>query len=300
MAGPDFFTDPRTAQTSAGFETGKAPWMQAVSDHTDLPLAVAQARGTAATAIKLYADLTAALSAQIIAEAHAQHLRVWAHATLYPAKPSELVAAGVDALSHACLMVREPDEHVPALHAPRTPAALDAFRDGRNPALARLFSAMAQRGVVLDATVWVYGPDTEGSTTLPPLAPGSCDDVVGGAITGQAYRAGVPISAGTDNVAAWTDPWPDLFHELESLSTRAHMPNAAILQSATLIGARAAGQDREMGSIEPGKLANMVILARNPLEDLANLRSVVATIKRGRAFDRSAFRPLAADDITDR
>ncbi|HEY1332898.1 MAG TPA: hypothetical protein VGF31_01500 [Myxococcaceae bacterium] len=53
-----------------------------MTDATDLPLAVAWARGTGATAIKLYADLTSQLAARITDEAHRQHLRVWAHATL--------------------------------------------------------------------------------------------------------------------------------------------------------------------------------------------------------------------------
>jgi imidazolonepropionase-like amidohydrolase len=78
------------------------------------------------------------------------------------------------------------------------------------------------------------------------------------------------------------------------------MPNGAILQSATLIGARAAGQERDMGSIEPGKLANMVVLARDPLIDLNNLKSIVMTIKRGRLFERTAFVSLKEGDITDR
>lgn len=299
MAGPDFFTDKRTHQVTAGDVAGEAPWMQAVADRTDLRLAVAMARGTRATALKLYADLPAGLAAKIIAEAHRQGLLVWAHATLYPAKPSDLVAARVDALSHACLFVREPQAHVPTWTEPRTPVPLDPFRDGRDPALASVFAEMARRGTVLDATIWTYGAATAGSATLPPLPPGSCDDTVGGAITGQAFRAGVPIAAGTDNVAPWTDPWPDLFHELDELSVKAHMPNGAILRSATLIGAQAAGQAKDRGSIEPGKLADMVVLARNPLDDLQNLKSVVTTIKRGRAFDRSAFVPLVKDDITD-
>ena len=155
-------------------------------------------------------------------------------------------------------------------------------------------------GTILDATVWAYSADTATSTTTPPLPPGSCDDSVGGAITAQAYRAGVPIDAGTDFIGDWTDRWPDLFHELASLSRKAGMPNGAILQSATLIGARAAGQERDMGSIEPGKLANMVVLARNPLVDLKNLQSVVMTVKRGHVFPRSAFVPLTKADITDR
>lgn len=300
MAGPDFFTDERAGQVSVGGTPGHVPWMQAITKDTELPLAVARAKGTWATAIKLYADLPADLAARITAEAHRQGLLVWAHATLYPAKPSDMVAAGVDAISHACLLIREPDAHVPGWNDPHAPVDLTKFRHSDNPALARLFNEMVRRGTILDATLWAYSADTDGSTTMPPLPPGSCDDTVGGEITAQAYRAGVPIDAGTDFIGDWTDQWPDLFHELATLAAKAGMPNDAVLKSATLISARAAGQQRDMGSIEPGKLANMVVLARNPLADLKNLRSVLMTVKRGRIYTRNAFVPLTKDDITDR
>jgi imidazolonepropionase-like amidohydrolase len=300
MAGPGFFTDKRTVQVSAGGVRGQVPWMQAIGGDTDLRLAVAQARGTYATAIKLYADVSGRLAAKITQEAHRQHRLVWAHATLYPAGPSQVVAAGVDSISHACLLVREPQHPIPAWSEPHPPVALDAFRSGRNPALAALFQEMARRGTILDATVWTYSADTANSSTMPPLPPGSCDDSVGGIITGQAFRAGVPVAAGTDNLADWTDPWPDLFHELTELTSKAGMPNNAVLQSATLNAARATGQQRDMGSIEPGKLANMVVLDRDPASNLSNLRTIVFTVKRGRIFDRSAFVPLNEGDITDR
>lgn len=299
MAGPDFFTDKRTVQVSAGGVPGQVPWMQAVTDTTDLPLAVAEARGTYATAIKLYASLSPQLAARIVAEAHRQHMLVWAHATLYPAKPSEVVAAGVDAISHACLLVREPQAQVPTWTEPHPTPQLASFRDGHNPALEHLFTEMVRRHTILDATIWTYSAETAESTTMPALPPGSCDDAVGGAITGQAYRAGVLIDAGTDNVANWTDPWPDLFHELAALANKAGMPTSVILQSATLISAQSAGQEHDMGSIEPGKLANMVVLARNPLTSLDNLKSVLMTVKRGRIFKRNAFIPLRKEDITD-
>lgn len=299
MAGPSFFTDKRTAMVSAGAPLGQAPWLQAVTDKTDILLAIAEARGTYATAIKLYADITPALAARITTEAHRQHLLVWAHATLYPAKPSEVVAAGVDTISHACLLVREPDVIVPRWTEPHPPVNLTRFRDGRNPALSTLFADMLRRGTILDATIWAYGPNIVDST-VPPPQPGACDDNVAGIITGQAYRAGVPIDAGTDNVADWSDPWPDLFHELAAMADKAGMPTAAILKAATLTSARAAGQARDMGSIEPGKLANMVILARNPLANLQNLASVVMTVKRGHLFPRGDYVPLQAADITDR
>src|SRR6478752_9685864 len=51
MAGPGFFDDPRTWQVSQGETPGAVPWMQAITKDTDLPLAVALARGTHAVAI---------------------------------------------------------------------------------------------------------------------------------------------------------------------------------------------------------------------------------------------------------
>jgi imidazolonepropionase-like amidohydrolase len=302
MAGPEFFTDPRTAETSVGGLPGHMPWMQAVTTDTDLPLAVAMARGTGATAIKLYAALTPDMARRITAEAHRQGLRVWAHATLYPARPSDVVDAGVDAISHACLLVREPATRVPAWGEPRQPADLSSLRKGNNPALARLFADMVKRGTILDATVWTYTPPPPGaaiSSDTPPLLPGGCDDIVGGILTGQAFGAGVPISAGTDNVAPWDDTWPDLFHELDALHTKAGLPVVAVLRSATVIGARAAGQEGDMGTVEPGKLANMIVLEKNPLDDLGNLKSLFMTIKRGREYRRTAFVPLTSGDITD-
>ena len=299
MAGPDFFTDRRTVLVSAGGTPGQVPWLQAITEQSDIPSAVALARGTYATAIKLYADLTPDLAARITSEAHRQHILVWAHATLYPAKPSEVVAAGVDVISHACLLIRESAAPAPRFTEPRAKVSLDAFTNGQNPALARLFSDMIRRETILDATVWTYGSTAPTSATTPPLQPGACDDRVGGAITGQAYRAGVSIAAGTDSIAPAKDPWPDLFHELAALVAHAGMPASAVLHSATLINARATGQERDMGSIEAGKLANMVVLTRNPMDSIDNLASVVMTVKRGRVYKRSDFRRLRNGDITD-
>ena len=134
-----------------------------------------------------------------------------------------------------------------------------------------------------------------------PLVPGRPAPNLGEHSSEVLQEAGyTPEFAGTDNFADWTDPWPDLLHELAALSAEAKMPNEAVLQSATLIAARAAGQQRDVGSIEPGKLANMVVLSRNPLADLENLKSVEMTIKRGQIFMREAFVPLRDGDIIDR
>ncbi|MBS0388773.1 MAG: hydrolase, partial [Proteobacteria bacterium] len=104
MAGPEFFVDPRSHDAARGRIAGQVPWMQAITDQTDLPLAIAAARGTGATAIKIYADLSASLVSRITAEAHRQHLLVWSHAAVFPALPRDVAAAGVDVMSHACLL----------------------------------------------------------------------------------------------------------------------------------------------------------------------------------------------------
>ena len=44
-----------------------------------------------------------------------------------------------------------------------------------------------------------------------------------------------------------------------------------------------------MGTVEPGKLANMVVLTKNPLEDAQNFRSVTLTVKRGKQFPRADY-----------
>lgn len=297
MSGPAFFADERTAMTTYGATPGQVPGMQEVTAKSDLPIAVAIARGTYASGIKLYADLTADLAARITAEAHRQRIPVWAHATLYPAKPSEVVAAGVDTISHACLLVRESPTPVPRFGQPRGPANIEAFRNGDNPDLDRLLAEMARRGTILDATIWSFAAPP--GTPPGPPPPGTCDDKVGGAITAQAWRAGVAISAGTDAIAPWDDPWPDLFSELVAMRAKAGLSPQAILQSATLIGARAIGREADMGSLTPGKLANMIVLSRNPLDDIENIRSITMTVKRGRLYERKDFVPLKESDLLD-
>ena len=50
-----------------------------------------------------------------------------------------------------------------------------------------------------------------------------------------------------------------------------------------------------MGSIEAGKLANLLVLTADPLADISNLRTNLFTVKRGRRFDRSEYRPISRE-----
>lgn len=104
MAGPAFHEDPRFQGAALGYASGEAPWMQAVTAMTSLVTAVAMATGTGAEALKLYAMMEAPVVVALTAEAHQQGMRVVAHGTVFPARSSELVAAGVDVLTHAAYL----------------------------------------------------------------------------------------------------------------------------------------------------------------------------------------------------
>ena len=287
MAGRSFFDDPRTQAIAAGAKGGEVPWEQAIDASTDMELAIARAKGTYAAAIKIYANLPGSLVTKITAEAHRQGMRVWAHGMVFPATPFEVVDAGVDTVSHTCYLAYQAMAKRPDAYQHRFPVDASLFRQD-NPVMAKLFADLARRGTVLDATLHVYR-EVE-AAAREQHKPALCTVALAGRLTNQAYRSGVAISAGTDGDTPLKEPLPALFDELELLHDVAGLPPLAVLRSATITGARAMGEEKEMGSIEAGKLANMVVLARNPLEDVRNFRTVVLTVKRGRKFPRGDFR----------
>lgn len=289
MAGPSFFDDPRTQAIAQCAVAGDVPWEQAIDQLTDMPLAVARAKGTYATAVKIYANLPGDLVAKITREAHRQGMRVWAHGMVFPATPFEVVDAGVDTVSHTCYLAYQPMANRPDSYQHRFPVDASLFQ-GDNPVMAKLYGEMARRGTILDATLHVYREVETAATEQhkPPL----CTVALAGKLTDQAYRAGVLISTGTDGDTPLSEPWPSLFDEFNLLHDAAGLPPMAVIQAATSNGARAMGAEAEMGTIAPGKLANMVVLSANPLDDVRNMRSVVMTVKRGRIYLRTDFQPV--------
>lgn len=273
FAGPTFFADPRTHDASRGLVPGHAPWMRAIDDSTDLHQAVAEAKGTGATAIKMYAALSGPLALKITTEAHAQGLLVWAHAALRPARPIEVVDAGVDVVSHATLSALAMDSarRDAALHAPEgAPINVD------DPGLDALLQAMLRRHTIFEPTLLVFA-DT------PPR------QRLAGAITRKAHSMGVTIIAGTDTLGdADSDSLslPNIHLELELLVRLGGLSPADALESATRDAARALGAQSSLGTLEAGKLANLVVLRADPLADIRNTRSVQLVIKRGRVYRR--------------
>ncbi|WP_191621436.1 amidohydrolase family protein [Marinihelvus fidelis] len=294
MAGESFFQDPRPASSARGAVAGQVPWMQTIDAETDMPLAVAMARGTWATGIKVYANLPAERVAAITAEAHRQGISVWAHSTVFPASPAEVVDAGVDVISHVCRLVFETTAAVPeTYHHDSIPDY--AGTDPADPRILAVFDAMREQGTVLDATLGLYGRiearyrDNQADAAKPF---DGCPPRFAAALVAQAVSHGVTVSTGSDFVNPPEDEWPALHDELRALAGEAGMTPLALIQAATQVGARVLGIDGVTGTLEPGKRADFVLLGKNPLDDITHIDSIEMTVKHGRRYPRSEYLEL--------
>lgn len=289
MAGPSFFKEDFRAQdASKGEPLGFAPWMQAITAKTDIPLAVAEARGTGATGIKLYANLPAALVEEIILEAHRQGLRVWAHATVFPAKPSDLVDAGVDTVSHSPYLVWEAAPNVPDDYKMRAMGDFEHVKPDA-PQILALFDAMKKRGTILDATLLVFKNEAEHH----PQSVGAGIMPWSYTVTRLAHEHGVLIDAGTDDAGfPYGKDGPDLaqmpsvHQEMALLVEHAGFTPLQAIEAATQGGAAALGQSAKRGTVTPGKLADLVVLDADPSRDIHNTTKIDFVVKNGRVYSR--------------
>lgn len=109
-----------------------------------------------------------------------------------------------------------------------------------------------------------------------------------------AYRSGVRLIAGTDTGALYVIPGFSLHDELE-LMVEAGLSPLAVLQSATINPTRFLGKEKTLGTIEKGKLADLVLLDANPLVDIHNTTKISAVVLNGRFFDRKSLDKMLSD-----
>jgi len=273
MAGPAFFTDPRTQASTAGLLAGQTPYMRAITDSTNLVWAVAEAKGTGATGIKLYADLDAPLVGKIVAEAKRQGMLVWGHAWLKPAKPTDMVKAGVSSISHAPLLIYDLLDSIPSSW--KTSKHDTEYWNKAVTTRMLLFDLMKEHHTILDATLTTYQQWGQQDTTH------LYSYELGKRLTAAAYRAGVAICAGTDD-----DQSAFVQEEMKLLVKDAGLSNIDALIAATLHGAQALGIEKDCGTIEVHKKADLVVLDGNPLEDISNTQLVHMVVKNGKVFKK--------------
>ena len=257
-----------------------------------------------ATTLKIYAGTQRTVGRRIIEEGHRRGLMVTGHLGRYRAE--DAVADGIDCLEHIWSVFNYiiPEE---VLRTPDHRASLDFA----NPLARNLIAILAQRRVMVDPTLAVFRNmillnDLESVNQHPDnaLAPARLrqhweeyrrrahldpatrevrrrEFLKYQELTALLYRAGVPILAGTDTPEPYVPPGFSLLQELE-MFVEAGLPPSAALQAATINNAAALKQESQLGCIEPGKLADLVILSADPTVDIHNVRRIEKVFRGGR------------------
>ena len=273
LAGETFFKDPRTKAAAQGMPTGTAPWMRAIKADSDLDRIIAEAKGTGATGIKIYADLDASNIEKIVRTAHAQKMKVWAHSCVFPARPSEVCQAGVDVMSHATYLAWEGENEIPNSAANRH--RKHGKFDVKNPSFSSLIEQMSKQQTILDATLCVYKRYFPDSTLYQ----------YGVSLTKLAHQNNIKIGVGTDLPITDLSGIAPIIQEMSALQEDVGMKPIEIIRAATIINAEMIGETHRIGSIEVGKRANLLLLNKNPIEDINYLKHPEVVIKNGRIYN---------------
>lgn len=112
-------------------------------------------------------------------------------------------------------------------------------------------------------------------------------------------EAGVTIATGTDAGNIGTLHASSMHQELSIMQAAGLSPNEILINS-TLNGAKLIGKEKELGSIASGKLADMVVLDKNPLEDATNYSSIALVIKDGEVFNPKELLSPTPEDLAQR
>jgi imidazolonepropionase-like amidohydrolase len=108
-------------------------------------------------------------------------------------------------------------------------------------------------------------------------------------MVGALHHAGVPFMAGTDTApGVYIMPGFSLHDELANFVEAGFTPMES-LQTATSNPAKFLGMEASLGAVEPGKIADLVLLKANPLDDIRNTEKIEAVIANGRLLDRAAL-----------
>ena len=114
-------------------------------------------------------------------------------------------------------------------------------------------------------------------------------------IVREMHRSGIPLLAGTDALAIlYIYPGFSLHDEL-ALFVQAGFTPFEALQTATINPAQYLGREKDLGTVEKGKLADLVLLDANPLADISNTNKINAVVLNGRLLGRDALDKMLAD-----
>jgi imidazolonepropionase-like amidohydrolase len=227
----------------------------------------------------------------LIDEAHKHDIRVVAHATDGLADAKDLARAGLDGYIHGVL---EADAEFAAMAKKNdafvTPAQGLGLR-GNIPGLEPWFEDPFFQEAAPPATIERY---RQQQAKLAPPQPNALTLQQRYERAGRMIKVlldgGVRIAVGTD--AGATPDYPPGYpaHREMEIYTKSGMTPDQVITAATKGGAEALRLDREMGTLEAGKLANLLVLDADPRADIRNTHRIARVYLQGREVDRAALR----------
>jgi imidazolonepropionase-like amidohydrolase len=265
----------------------------------DADAIVAEARKAGAMGLKLYAQVDSASVRRLADAAHRAGMPVWGHAWVQPASVMEQAVAGQNGVVHAAglagelFTVEERDTLVRDGDLQSATAEVATVGAAHDPRVLAALDTMARRGTIFEPTLDAVRHSVASYDSKLRHIPSLQEDYVRSAsrfgmeVTRQAVKRGVRISAGSDHVSY--GPASDratLFGELRLLVDSIGLSPTAALLAATRDAARAIGGQpgRQVGTIQKGRYADLVLLAKNPLQDIANLEYVEMVMVGGKVW----------------
>ena len=225
----------------------------------------------------------------LIEQAHARSLKVYAH-TSFPSEAREFVEAGGDVVVHSIHMAETGARDVFELMAERDVAyipTISVFEGGYTMKPGSFFSPQQHDKVwdVLLASITAPGSVVLASRDVPGLLNDRERSLeISMANLGRALQAGVRIAMGSDAGNAGMLHGATVLRELQ-LMNEAGMTPMQVLVAATRNGAEVIGRGAELGPLEAGKLADIIVVNGDPLQDLSALDNVELVVKNGKIIN---------------
>lgn len=262
--------------TPKEYKPGEAPWLQMINDSSNIEQMIKKAKACGATGIKLLNYIKPDEVKKIVVLAHEAGLKVWSHPHLTFTDSKEIANCGVDLITHTPLLLAPIDWNLKKYNGLSQNETY--LENGR---IDSILSLIKENNIYFEPTISMYnfllGKYEIGSDSIVFMKKNLTKKLLK-----KAWEMGIEFVAGTDlDLPQSEEEIPHLFQELYYFSEVIGMKPVEAIRSATYVGAKAIGIEESYGSIEEGKIADLVILERNPIHDIRNLESTFLVIKHG-------------------